>query len=274
MDLARLRDRTGNTRLLALALLQRHPGTTLSDVARRLGITVQAVSTHARALAADGLLTPLDGAYQVTPKGLQALQDGLEALREVVHGLTEGVSRVESVSAIAKEHLTAGTRVGLFMEDGDLVARADPRGLAASQGHAQTDCTAGQEVVVRGLAGIVDLEPGRITLVSLPAPAEGGVARVHRARLAEALASRPADRVAAVGTGAQALASERGRVDLAFAADHAAFNAAERGLDVHLFVTRDRLSDVLQVLERLNDRTLKRVPVESVEAPEAPEATP
>src|SRR5688572_11393470 len=83
----RLRDRTAITRLLILAELERRPGTTLSDVADGLGITVQAVSAHAKELTGQGWLRLAEGAYRGTPKGLQALHEGVRHLHDAVSAL-------------------------------------------------------------------------------------------------------------------------------------------------------------------------------------------
>lgn len=271
----RLRDRTAITRLLILAELERRPGTTLSDVAAALGITVQAVSVHARELAAQGWLRADDGTYRGTPRGLQALHEGVRHLHDAVGALAAPLDVIQVASAVAAGPIQAGDLVGLSMEDGDLAARAASVRDAPSRGRARNAAKAGEEVVVGDLEGMVTLEPGRLTLASLPGPAEGGVARVDRDGLRKALGKRPFARVGAHGTGARilgrSLAKEGvgpGRLDFEFAADRACFNAAERGLDVLLLVTRDRLAEVMESFERLNAETLRRVPVELVEAPE------
>ncbi len=264
-----LRDKSGNTRLLILAQLQQHPGSTLSDVAGHLGVTVQAVSSYARDLAADGAMTGGPGGYRVTPRGLGLLHEGTRRLRDAVEAVTAPLRDVRVASAVAHEPIRAQQPVGLFMEAGDLVAR--PGAESTSRGIARQAAGAGEEVVVGDLEGIVDLMPGRLTIVALPAPVEGGTARVDSRVLADLLSSRGrADRVGALDTGARILARRLlGRLDLEFAADHAAFNAAERGLDVLLFASRDHLPDVMRAMDHLNARTLRRVPVELVEAPEA-----
>lgn len=297
--LGRLRDRTAITRLLILAELQRRPGATLSDVADLLGITVQAVSVHARALAATGSLHLLNGTYAATPQGLQSVHEGVRQLNEAVAAVAAPLDVIQVTSAIAAKPVRAGEVVGLFMEDGDLAAR--PSATAASRGTARNDAQRGDEVIVAELQGMVRLEPGSLVLVSLPGPAEGGIAKVDRAGLRRHLQGRAPAKVGAHGTGARILArsltaegaprertpgattgrrgatrnpdrgnpaAELQRLDFEYAADRAAFNAAERGLDVLLFVTRDRLPEVMEALERLNADTLRRVPVELVEAPE------
>jgi putative transcriptional regulator len=281
--LRRLRDRTGITRLLILAELERRPGTTLSDIAAALGVTVQAVSTHAKDLAARGWLRADDGDYRATPKGLQSLHEGVRHLRDSVTALALPLDVIQLVSAVAAAPIKAGDAVGLFMEEGDLAAR--PAREAPSRGRARNTAKTGEEVVVGDLQGMVKLDPGRLLIVSLPGPAEGGIAAVDREALRRLLArkapsspatgaGRPAAlRMGAHGTGARVLArwlarEGHGRLDFEFAADRAAFNAAERGIDVLLLATRDRLAEVMESFERLNAQTLRRVPVELVEAPE------
>lgn len=270
MDPARLlRDKTGITRLLVLAELEREPAATLSQVAQRLGVTVQAVSVYAKGLEEDGLLAD-GGDVRVTPKGLQQLHEGVRQLRGALDDLSRPLSVIRTTSAIAAAKVQAGERVGLFMEDGDLAAR--PRSRAASSGRAMHDADEGEEVVVTDLSGLVDLTPGVITVVSVPSPMEGGTRRLDLPRLRALLRehTKP-QRVGAVGTGAAIVAKRLGALDFQFAADRAAFNAAERGLDVRLFVSRERLPEVMAAFDQLNAGTLKRVGIQLVDGPEVAE---
>lgn len=261
-----LRDKAGVTRLLILAELEREPGTTLSDIAGKLDVTVQAVSAYAKQMADDGLLAP-DGPHRVSPKGLQTLHEGVRQLRAAIDAVATPLAVIRVASAIAATKIKENDRVGLVMQAGELHAKARTR--AASMGRALADADVGDEVVVGDLTGLVELTPGRIRVVALPSPMEGGIARVDVPRLRGMLKELPrADKVGALGTGARVLASRLGPLDLDFAAARAAFNAAERGLDVRLFVTRDRLPEAMQAFEQGNAGTLKRVGVELVEAPE------
>ena len=262
-----LRDKAAITRLLILAELEREPGITLSEIATRLDITVQAVSAYAKELVADGLLAEA-GPQRVTPKGLQTLHEGVRQLRGAVDAVATPLAVIRVASAVAATKVKAGERVGLVMQDGELHARARVR--ATSMGRALNDAEPGEEVVATDLTGLVELAPGRITVVALPSPLEGGVARVDLPRLRGMLKDLPrAHKTAALGTGARVLAQRLGTVDFEFAAERAAFNAAERGLDVRLYVTRDRLPEAMQAFEQGNAGTLKRVGVELIEAPEA-----
>lgn len=262
-----LRDKTAVTRILILAEMEREPGATLSDVAERLDVTVQAVSAYAKELVAEGLLAEA-GPQRVTAKGLQHLHEGVRQLRGAVDAVATPLAVIRVASAVAATRVKAGDRVGLVMHEGELHARARVR--ASSTGRALNDAEPGEEVVASDLAGLVELTPGSIRVVAVPSPMEGGIARVDLPRLRALLKELPrADKVAALGTGARILAARLGPVDFEFAAERAAFNAAERGLDVRLYVTRDRLADAMQAFEQGNAGTLRRVSVELVEAPEA-----
>ncbi len=266
-----LRDRTATTRVLILAALEARPTATLSDVAADLDVTVQAISAHAQEMARQGWLGVEEGSYRPTPKGRQALHEGVRQLRDAVTTLASPLDVIQVASAVAATPLMAGQEVGLFMSDGELEAR--PNANAPSRGRAAHAAKAGDEVIVTDLKGMVKLEPGALTVVSLPGPAEGGIARLDLVRLRKLLTAQKPSKVGAHGTGATILARRLvgdaiPGLDFAFAADRAAFNAAERGLDVLLLVTRDRLSEVMQAFERLNSATLRRVPITLLEAPQ------
>ncbi len=261
-----LRDKAAVTRLLILAEMEREPGVTLSEVASRLDVTVQAVSAYAKDLVAEGAL---DAEHALTPQGRASLHEGVRQMRAAVDAVATPLSVIRVTSAVAATRIKAGDRVGLVMQEGDLAAKARLR--ASSTGRALRDAEAGEEVVVGDLAGLVELEPGRIHVVAVPGPQEGGIARVDLPRLRGALKEMPrADKVGAVGTGARLLARRLGEVHFEFAAERAAFNAAERGLSARLFVSRDRLPQVMQAFEEQNQGTLRRVPVDAWDAPEAP----
>lgn len=260
-----LRDRSLNTRLLILSEMLREPGVSLSEVARRLGITVQAISNHAQALLRDGALAQEHRSYRVTAVGVDRLQSGVDRLVDAVSQLRRPLQRVASASAVAAGALRSGQQVGLVMEGGELMAYPDSD--AASQGVVREGAKAGQEVIVERLEGVVSLTPGRLTVLVLPGPAEGGGRVADLDALAAIVAELDVARVAAVGTGARAAARQVGRLDDPFAGTDAAFAAAEHGLDVVLLCSRDRWAEAMERLETRNGRTLARIQVDVRDAP-------
>lgn len=273
---ALLRDRTYVTRLLILRAFHEQPGRTLADVGAGLDVTVQAVSAYVKDLRDAKLLEDADAGLVPTARGLEELRSGLAHLKRAVDDALAPLSVIDVTSALAGARIRAGDEVGLFMERGDLVAR--PRVASESRGRAVNAAEHGEEVLVRDLAGVVALAPGRVCVVQLPAPVEGGARRVAPKRLLATLKERGfADaRVAVAGTGAKALAQRAGlEVAIEFASVEGAFNAAERGLDVALLVTRDLLKDAIALLDARNAATLSRVPIALVDVPaDAPEPAP
>lgn len=252
--LASLRERGRWTRASILSLLVREPGLTRSALGVRLGLTAQAVSVQVAEMAAAGWVggEPLS----VTPRGIQLLGEEVDALREATLRLREPLETFDVISAQASARIAAGQPVGLWMAEGDLVA--DPSRLGPSVGVADNDASEGDEVRVQGAQGVVDLVPGRVTVVRVPEPAAGGVAAVDLRRIE---GTGPGEIVAALGTGAAILARRLGRLDIRFAAAEASLNAAQRGLDVRLYVSATQAADALRVLER------GRIPVSIHDAP-------
>ena len=263
-----LRDRTRITRLLILRDLAERPRTPLRAVAERLGVTVQAVSQHVQALERAGLVRSERGAREPSAAGVQALQEGFADLKRAVDDAVAALARVDVTAALAATPLREGDAVGLFMEDGELVARAGAS--SASRGRAVHAAREGEEVAVRDLEGVVDLKPGRITVVETPTAAEGGGRAVPAKALRTLLRDRRVtfSRVAATGTSGRVLARRVGLAPgVVFAPVEASFHAAELGLDVLLFAGRDEMPAILQRFEERNRGTLSPVAVRVIAAP-------
>lgn len=242
--LAPLRDRGRWTQTAILALLLERPRSR-SSLARHLDLTPQGVSAQVKQAIDAGLLRETDEGPAVTPAGVQQVRDGCDRLAAALDAMRAPLAAVETVSAVAAADIEAGQVVGLWMRHGDLVA--DPGRIGQSRGQARTDAHAGTEAIVSHLEGVVDLAPGTVTVARVPGPGDGGIGAVDEAGLAHLLPA--ADRFGAVGTGAAVLARRRGRLDFEFGAAEAARNAAERGLDTLLYVSRDRFTEVMRVLE-------------------------
>jgi putative transcriptional regulator len=261
------------TRLLLLRELAFEPRAPLRRVADRLGISVQAVSVHARRLTQQGYLRRTangsGGAFELTPKGIQGLHEGFTLLKRTVDDSIARMAVVRVTSAIAAAPVAQGDSVGLFMEQGELMAR--PGAASPSTGTAIGSAEAGDEVQVRDLSGVVALVPGPLTVLRVPSPEEGGSRRVSVRRTKALLREKAVDaaRVGALGTAARALAGKLGlSVHLHFAPVEASFNAAELGVPVLLLVSRDLLPEALVTLDARNSRTLRRVPIVMLDAPE------
>src|SRR5712691_2859294 len=157
-----LRNLRTSTRLLFLYEVTTSRHTRLRTIGERLGMTIQGTSEYAHGLEEDGLLSFVNGEYRATKRGIEFLHDRMHELRGFVDLAGKEMAFVETTAAMAGGSIHRGARLGLFMEDGVLVAhegRASP-----STGVAVHDASKGEFVRVRDLEGIVALRPGRIVV--------------------------------------------------------------------------------------------------------------
>lgn len=268
LQVSTIREKGFLTRILVLSHLRSGPRATLREIGERLGITMQAVSLYVQALEQDGLIEdhPLGG-RRLTPRGLQWLQDGLLATKQIVDRALDPITVIKATSAIAGERIEAGARVGLTMEQGVLVARAGE--ASPSQGRALNAAKGGDEVLVADLEGMVALTPGRILVVRLPRPEDGGSTRVDVGKLTAELGASGNNEAkwGIVGLGARIVAAQLGRTpDFEFGAVHAAFHAAELGLSTVLLVTGDQFRQCMATLEQSNAQSPQHVVTDVVQA--------
>ena len=257
-----LRDLRETTRILFLHEVTASRHTRLRTIAERLGMTVQGASDYAHDLEADGLLVLAGGEYKATKKGIDFLQAGLRELRAFVEQASRSTGFVETTTALAAAPVRRGDRVGLFMEDGYLVAR--PSRPSSSVGIATEDADKGEDVAVRELEGIVTLKPGRITLARIPA--SRAAARRVSAETGRRLARRSRGALVATmdveGFTAARRLNLHPRIEFAPLAGTVA--AAERGLDVLLLVPEERVAEAVQAIEAANARREDKIPYESL----------
>jgi putative transcriptional regulator len=137
----------------------------LRDVARALGLSVQAASHTFRGLARRGLAEATNGRYRPTVAGVDFLHG---TLRELDGDLAERLARLHIVAttrALAGANVGRGASVVLSLEDGLLTARPGSRGPA--RGTVARAARAGELVEVERLEGIVPLRPATIELLTL-----------------------------------------------------------------------------------------------------------
>lgn len=167
-----LRDPAHSSRVLILLELRRRPASRLRPLAEAVGLTQQAVSIYMKGLEAEGLARRLDGGSRLTQKGEEWLEAEIGALKGFADRASRELVKVETCVAIAGQDVHEGERVGLFMERGRLVAR--PARKSPSWGIAVRDASRGQDVFVRDLEGIVEIEEASLTILEAPAGEEGG----------------------------------------------------------------------------------------------------
>ena len=250
-----LRDIREGTKLLLLLEVTSRRYSRLKGLAEKLDLTVAGVSEYVKAMDKEELVQHVDGEYRATKKGVEFLQERFRALRSFVETSAREMTIIDRTVALAAEDFTEGELVGLFMETGTLVAR---RRTSPSTGVAATAAKRGQPVWVRGLEGIVELRPGKVSIARLTARSTLDGAR----RLARRV--RP-DAVAVLDAQGKALAARLAMEPLIeFAVVAATIEAAQRGLNVFLLCPEERVAEAVAAIEESNTRSEDKIPYETL----------
>jgi putative transcriptional regulator len=243
-----LEDKRTATRFRVLVeIAERQPAVSQGEIADAVGVTSQAVSEYIRELVDDGYVRKEGRSrYRVTKEGVDWVFGAAEDLGRFVEHVTEDVlGNVREDAAVAAAPIEEGQRVTLRMADGLL--HADPGAEGPATGVATTDADAGEAVGVTGFEGIIDFDPGTVTVVQVPpVRAEG------RSLDADRLAAVCADAPVVTASGVEAVVALRGigvDPDSVFAPGEVAATAARRGLDAVVVATTDgvgRATDALR----------------------------
>jgi len=237
--------------VILLELLKRGP-LRASDLTEPTDLTIQGVSYNIEQLVDEGLVAfdeEDSRAARITSEGVQALHEHFVGLKAFVDRALGEMMHIEECVALADDELEPGDDVGLFMEEGRLVARPAE---SPSAGTVRKGGQPGELVTVGELTGVVDLEPGAIDLVRLPPPASLPDAKALRETV-DAI-DRDAQVLVTSGLEAEVLADRAGLADdvdvgpVPVAAEESARSAAQRGLDVLLVAAWEdarRLSEAL-----------------------------
>lgn len=259
-----LRDVREATELLILLEITAHRHTRMKTIAEKLGMTVQGMSGYLKGMGEAGLVRRADRLYVATVKGVDTLHERFRELRDFVDRSSAEMRILDQVSALAGAPVQEGDRVGLFMEGGRLVAY--PGRPASSHGRALREAGEGEDVAVVDLEGIVDLRPGRIVVVRLPGPGQGGTRTVNL-EAARRLAKAHADaRVGAADLVGVALCRKLDlRPDFEFGAVAAAIEAAQRGVDVLLLASEGTAPEAVAAIEAANEGREARIAYDVVD---------
>ena len=257
-----LRDLREATTMLVLYAVTTERHTHLRSLADELGMTVQGASEYVRRMIDHGLLQRVDGEYRATKRGVELLFGRFLELRSFVDRASREMAFIVTTSALAGSPVRRGERVGLFMEDGLLVAyghRDSP-----STGIANEFAAKGEDLAVRNLEGIIALRPGRILLARAPPKDEGGAKAVRDA--AKKIRAAPKDAVVAtLDVAGVVVARKLGlRSDIRYGVLAGTVEAAQLGLDVVLLLPEERAAEAVQAIVAANAKTEDKIPYESV----------
>jgi len=226
------------------------------DIARRIGVTSQAVSEYISKLEKDGWISS-DGRsrYRVTKEGVNWILKALRELQQYSTTAERALTNINTWAAIADIDLKQGELVGLVMKDGLLFATTFPekgaRGITTCPAHK------GEDVGVTSIEGIVALDSGKITILEIPDIQNGGARNSDQNKLRKQLTR--ANLIGAIGLEAiVALRQMNKEPDYLYGVTQAAIEAAHSGLSFTIVCTSSESPTLQQKLaeENINYRII------------------
>lgn len=251
-----LRDKGESTEFqILLEVMRSQPHVKQKDVADAVGITVQAVSKHFKKLAREGLLEVGSerADYRLTPKANDKLSDYLKSLNAYTARIKSDLKVERLLPALATQPIKEGETVGIIMKEGVLYAVSPDHPDAEAHGIAAQDAQSGEDVGLSDLQGKVKTRQGRVVMVRLPSIREGGSRAVNLAKVRRFYEEFHPDRVGVVGVVGRAVLNKLGlKADLDFGITRATALAAERGLNVFVFVVGRMVNRVIEEIDTTN----------------------
>jgi putative transcriptional regulator len=251
-----LRDKGESTEFqILLEVMRSQPHVKQKDVADAVGITVQAVSKYFKKLAREGLLEVGSerANYRLTPKANDKLSDYLKSLNAYTARIKSDLKVERLLPALATQPIKEGETVGIVMKEGVLFAVSVDHPDAEAHGIAAQDAQSGEDVGLSDLQGKVKTRQGRVVMVRLPSIREGGSRAVDLAKVRRFYEEFHPDRVGVVGVVGRAVLNKLGlRADLDFGITRATALAAERGLNVFVFVVGRMVNRVIEEIDTTN----------------------
>jgi len=247
-----LRSKNLATRFQIMVEIAAHqPNIQQKDIAPRLGVTSQAVSEYIGELIKDGWLSSEGRSrYKVTKEGVDWILQMSRQLHSYAWFVSKAVTDISTTTAIADSDLSAGQPASLYMKDGLLFASNIIKGKAA-KGIAVTEAKKGQDVGIRNVEGVIQLEPAKVMIGRVPNVQDGGSSNTNLARLKREV--KEARLVGALGMEAVVALSQIGaEPDYVHGVREAAIEAAYCGLPFLVVCSQDKISVLVPRLEEEN----------------------
>ena len=220
------------------------------DIAKKLGITVQAVSENIKSLVDEGFVeTGMGNArYKITKRGIEKVKNEAINLRKFADDVLDTMNTYKSVwPAIAREDMESGETVWLEMENGTLYA-----GKESKSAHAKVlkGASKGDDVALIDLGGTIKLKPGYVFIIQVPTINEGGSKSCNSERIIT-IYEMGFDRVGIMGTVSRAVTKKLNiDTDFEFATPDATVAATKRGLNVLVFAVGKMSKSLIKKLEQ------------------------
>ena len=233
---------------IMMEIAAHQPNIHQKDIAQRLGITSQAVSEYVKELTRDGWLSSQGRSqYEVTREGVDWILQMSRQLHSYAWFVSKVVADISTSTAIADSDLSVGQSASLYMKDGLLFA-SEVISDKGAKGIVVTEAKKGQDVGIRSVEGVIELETAEVTVGKVPDVQDGGSRGTDLTRLKrEAKETRL---VGAIGTEAIVALMHIGiKPDYLHGVSEAAIEAAYCGLPFLVVCSADKVSILAHRLE-------------------------
>ncbi len=249
MDVLRQRNLSVKFQIL-VEIAENQPNVQQKDIARKLGLTNQAISEYFQDLKEEGLIKEFGRSkYRVTREGVDWILRAYRHLSAYLQKVGRAVTSITTCAAIAGATIKEGQKVDLVMRDGLLYALPGGCEEDGAKGVATCSASTGEDVGVTGIEGIIPLEKGKVRLLQIPTIEEGGSRAVDGEILRKELGEEKAP-LGCMGLEAWACLRKVGRrPDYLYGVVEAAVEAANSGLDFTVLLSRDYLPSAVARLE-------------------------
>jgi putative transcriptional regulator len=247
-----LRNKNLATRFQILVeIAANQPNIQQKDIAKKIGVTSQAISDYVNKLEKDDWITS-DGRsrYRITKEGVNWVLKSLRELQQYSTNAERVLTNIITSAAIAETDLKKGQTVSLFMKNG-LIYASEYHGKGA-YGIATVNASIGDDIGISDIEGIVELSFGEITILEVPEIQRGGSKMTDLTAMKKRLSG--VNLLGAIGIEAiVALQKIKIKPDYVYGVIQAAIEAAHSGLSFTIIANS---SESLALLKNLNDDNL------------------
>jgi putative transcriptional regulator len=243
-----LKNKNLTTRFQILAEIANNgPYIQQKDIAEKLDITPQAVSDYISHLIAENMLISEGrSSYRITKDGVNWIIKMLKDLAHYNSYVRRAVNNISVCAAIAETNLKKDQKVGLKMNRGVLFASTD-NSLPAT-GITISSARAGEDVGITGIEGIVQLNPGQVTILRIPSIQRGGSRNVDTKSVKEHLTDSPF--IGAIGLESIAVLNSLGINFYQYGIIDAAIEVVRSGLNAMVLCVEDETYSLLARFEQ------------------------
>jgi putative transcriptional regulator len=232
---------------ILVEVARNQPDVQQRDIAKRLGISPQAVSDYVKEIVQDGWLSSEGRSkYRVTIDGVDWMLKRLKEWEDYSDSVQKAVAFMLVSPAMAGCDVSKGQTVGLVMRDGLLQAVDDLS--TEAKGVAFSDAGKGEDVGVSNFEGILPIDMRRIVVIRVPAIQKGGSRSADLGKLKETVSGRHL--IGAVGLEAIVALRKVGvEPSCVYGVKEAVVQAQRSGLSVAVACVDSDLPDLVKALE-------------------------